>query len=109
MADRILIPFGAEFIALTAEALTEARAAGRALVGMPCASPAQPGSDSEPLLDAEGISARTGVPATWYLEKARRNEIPHFRFEKYVRFRLSEVLKVTAQEVLTSQALKRVK
>lgn len=38
------------------------------------------------LLDAEGAAALLGVPASWVLQEARADRIPHVRLGRYVRF-----------------------
>jgi hypothetical protein len=46
------------------------------------------------------MEAETGIPASWFLEQARKGRIPHIRAGKYVRFKLGEVLdylKVTSR------------
>lgn len=52
------------------------------------------GSNAERILTAEQAQAETGIPSSWFLESARQGKIPHVRAGKYVRFQLSEVLKV---------------
>lgn len=47
---------------------------------------------TEPLLDAEGIGAATGTAASWWLAAANRDDVPHYRIGRFVRFRLSEIL-----------------
>lgn len=78
-----------EFLALSLDQFEEARALGQRVVG-PAAPPANDPPE-EPLLTAEQMETRTSIPATWFLEQARRDAIPHFRFGKYPRFRFSEV------------------
>src|SRR5687767_9183464 len=86
MSDRVLLPFGDRWIALTPEQLAAALAAGAEAVPDTRVQ-AEPGAPSGvPLLTAEQICARTGVEASWFLERARRDEIPHVRLGKYVRF-----------------------
>ena len=87
----VLIPFGAEFLAMTPENLAKALSVGRVVTGNTqhsgTATPSQ-----ETLLDADGMNQLTGVPASWFLEQARQDKIPHLRVGKYVRFRPGDVL-----------------
>lgn len=84
----VALPSG-EFLALSQDQFTEARALGQRV-----ASPSPVAADEpqeEPLLTAEQMEARTSIPATWFLEQARKDALPHVRLGKYVRFRFSEV------------------
>lgn len=47
---------------------------------------------ADEVLDAAGMQERTGVPSTWWLEAARRGDVPHLRCGKYVRFRVATAL-----------------
>ncbi len=85
----VLIPFGDGLLALTREQFEEARRRGREL-RQPQAN--TPPAEKAEILDAAGMEGRTRIPASWWLEQARRNAIPHLRAGKYVRFRLSETL-----------------
>jgi len=49
-------------------------------------------SVSDEIVDAAGMEARTQVPSTWWLEAARRDDVPHLRCGKYVRFRVTEAI-----------------
>lgn len=86
----ILIPFGGEYLALTPDQLEAARQRGREI--MRPAETHVPHPQDDPIFDADGMEARTGIPASWWLEQARRGEVPHIRAGKYVRFRLNETL-----------------
>lgn len=87
MSD-VAIPFGAHVLLLTTEQFNEALRRGKELLPQPTAhTPA-----SNEVLDADGMAKRTGIPASWFLEQARQNEVPHIRAGKYVRFRPQEVL-----------------
>lgn len=46
----------------------------------------------EALLDDRAMEAATGVAASWWANAARRDEVPHYRIGRWVRFRLSEVV-----------------
>ncbi len=85
----IALPTG-DFLALSPEQFTEARTLGMQLAG-PARQPANDQPQEAPLLSAEQMEARTSVPASWFLEQARKNAIPHVRLGKYVRFELSAV------------------
>lgn len=92
----VLIPFGNERLALTREEFEQAMKRGREL--MPNQTPSTPAHAEDRIVDAEGASVITDVPATWFMEQARQEAIPHMRFGKYVRFKLSELLEaVTVQ------------
>jgi len=93
VVDFVIIPFGTEVLVLDHGAFEEARQRGREL--MPPPAPPSPVSASE-ILDAADMEVRTGIPASWFLEQARRNAIPHIRAGKYVRFKLEETLSALA-------------
>jgi predicted DNA-binding transcriptional regulator AlpA len=38
------------------------------------------------LLDAKAAGEMLGVPASWLLAQARRDQVPHVRLGRYVRF-----------------------
>jgi hypothetical protein len=97
MSD-MLIPFGGAWLALTPEQYQTALARGRELVAEPVAE--QGAHVADEILDAEGMQGRTNIPASWWLEQARKGEIPHLRAGKYVRFELHRTL-----EHLTSGGL----
>lgn len=61
-----------------------------------------PVSDDVPL-PADEASTRTGAPASWLLDAARRGAIPCVRFGAHVRFRVADVLAAVAN----NQPLKR--
>ena len=95
MADQhVLIPFRDEFIALSPEQFHEALELGRAL--MPAQAHATPAGDDNRIVDAAGAAKITDVPETWFLEQARRGEIPHLKFGKYVRFNIRDVLEAVS-------------
>jgi hypothetical protein len=82
----IVLEFAGKAIALTDEEFEAARERGLELMATPA-----PHVDDE-ILDAAGMEARTGVPASWWAESARKNTVPNLRLGKYVRFRLRDVL-----------------
>lgn len=90
MAD-VLIPFNGQWLALSPEAVHEGLQRGREVMGDPQPENCQKGTP-ECVYDAEGMEAATQIPATWFLEQARKGKVPHIRAGKYVRFRLNEVL-----------------
>lgn len=91
MTDRTyLIPINGIWLALDRESFDAAAAAGAQIVPRPgLGDPRRP--ETATLLTAEEIAARTGVEASWFLARARLNEIPFVRFGKYVRFDLDAV------------------
>jgi len=88
--EHILIPFGTHVLALSLHEFQTALTKGQALIGGATPEPVPAGG--EPLLDAEGAHQHTAIPASWFLEAARRGDIPHIRAGKYVRFRMADVL-----------------
>lgn len=85
----ILIPFGNNVLALSQEDFKKALSLGREITGTVTAEPeAKP---IERLLDAEEAGKVTKIPASWFLEAARQERIPHIRAGKYVRFRMSDI------------------
>ena len=88
--ELILIPFGNNVLALSQEDFKKALSLGYEITGTVTVEPeAKP---TERLLDAEDAGKMTEVPASWFLEAARQERIPHVRMGKYVRFRMSDVL-----------------
>ncbi len=92
----MLIPFGpGDYLALSPTELAHARDRAREILGAGWAgdrAAAATTQSPDPLLTAEQISEATGVQAAWFLEQARRGEIPHVRLGKYRRFVLGEVV-----------------
>lgn len=89
MDEILLIPFHGELLALDLDTFEEALLRGRELIPSPATSVS---NDLAQILDADGIALRTGIPASWFLEQARRGAIPHIKAGKYTRFALTEVL-----------------
>lgn len=90
-SDLIFVSFANRVLGLTvAEFLLAAERGAHLLPAKPTEAIGRP-PEEEQLLTAEQISERTGVQAAWYLEAARKGEVPHYRLGRYVRFALSEV------------------
>lgn len=104
----VLIPFGSEYLALSREQFEEARQRGQEI--MPQAGRQDVATQHDEILDADGMEKRTGIPATWWLENARRGSIPHLRAGKYVRFVLTDAiafLKTSGRPTVTLSAANR--
>jgi excisionase family DNA binding protein len=52
----------------------------------------------ERLLDPEELAERLNVPLSWVYESSRQGRIPTVRIGRYVRFKLSDVLKSKRKE-----------
>lgn len=85
----VLIPFGADLLALSREAFEQARVAGAKYANGHDGS-ASPVMETEPLLTAEQLGELTNTPASWWLEMARSQRVPHYRIGKHRRFKFSE-------------------
>ena len=84
MSDRILVPLlSGEWLALDAQTFAEALNRGAELIPCPASNDAL--SDAQ-LFTADEMAERTRVPKSWWLEAAKRDDIPHVRLGKYVRF-----------------------
>src|SRR4030065_533749 len=95
MADEhVLIQFRDEFLALSPEQFHEALERGRTLMTTHAKSDTCHVDDR--IVDAAGAAAITSVPESWFEERARRGDIPHLRFGKYVRFRIADVLEAAS-------------
>lgn len=94
LGAHVVIPFGNDFIALSPEQFHEALERGRALV--PSHAKSDTGQMDDRIVDAAGAAAITGVPESWFEERARRGDIPHLKFGKYVRFRIVDVLEAAS-------------
>lgn len=97
MADLILIaappPWGS--IALTLEELNAAHARARTVAAAVVQDEGQNQHTSDQagaVVDAEGMSKLTGVPASWFAAAAVRGAIPSVRFGRWVRFEPAAVI-----------------
>jgi hypothetical protein len=95
--ELILVPVASgEFLALAPEEFSRARRKAAEVLGdgYPGGERASKGGPAVPetLLDAAAMGALTNMPASWFAAAATRQEIPHYRFGRWVRFRASEVL-----------------
>jgi excisionase family DNA binding protein len=54
--------------------------------------------NDEWLLDPEELAERLKVPVSWVYEQSRTGKIPTVRIGRYVRFKLSDVLKSQRKE-----------
>lgn len=86
----ILIQFGNEYLALSREQFEEARQRGQEIMRPNQAR--EHATQEDAILDADGMEARTGIPATWWLEQARRGKVPHLKAGKYVRFSFTDAI-----------------
>ena len=84
----VVVPFGSTVLALDDADFEEALARGREVVPVTSPSTAVP-----QIVDAAGAEAATGVPASWWLDAARRGDVPHLRMGKYVRFDIAEIVR----------------
>ena len=88
MSDRIAIPLpDGRWLTLSADAFASALAEGNALAA-PCSAP---GASGEPLCDAEHAAEQLGVTARWLEDCARAGIVPHHKFGRVTRYRVSEV------------------
>ena len=95
--NTVLVPLpDGRTLALELEAYREALERGRELA--PSESLAGTPTCNNEILDAQGMQERTGIPSSWWLEAARRGDVPHIRAGKYVRFDVAAALAVLERE-----------
>lgn len=90
LESMVVVAFGDGFLALYPDDFWKALERGRSL--MPTHSIPDTGQVDNRIVDAAGAAAITGVPESWFEERARRGDIPHLVFGKYKRFRMADVL-----------------
>ena len=90
MSDRVLVrlPDG-RWIALAPEVFEAALETGTALSAAPASSPSA--KNAEALLDAGQAAERLGITARWLEDSARAGIVPHHKFGRFIRFRVSDV------------------
>lgn len=91
----MIIPCGTEYLAMSIATFQEAKKRAMEIFGQQSASGAVPNDPTEvpgKLVDAEEMGRIAGMDASWFLDRARRSEIPYYRFGKYVRFNSVEVM-----------------
>jgi hypothetical protein len=93
MADLvILVVPGLGVLALAPDALRAALARGRVLLGEP-ATGAPAAVETVPnLVSAEELERRSGVPANWWMARARERRVPFRKIGRRVRFDPAEAL-----------------
>lgn len=87
--NQVLIPLaGVGILVLSEEAFREGLANGQELTPKQAFTHA---IDVEPLLDAHEAARRLGVTARWLEDSARAGIVPHHRFGRFIRFRVSDI------------------
>ena len=88
--NTVLVPLpDGRSLAMDIEVYREALARGQAM--LPASVTSQSDTAVE-VLDADGMAERTNVSASWWLEAARRGDVPHLKLGRYVRFDLAAAL-----------------
>ena len=81
------------WIALTADALHEARAHACSVMGISTITSGEPARPERPPLRTPEEAARIlAVEASWLLRQARDGRIPYIRLGKYVRFDVAAII-----------------
>jgi len=78
-------------LALTLAEYQAALERGRELVPAATGAPSR-SAPADEVTDAAGMEQRTGVPASWWAEAARRGDVPSIQAGKYRRFRVAAAL-----------------
>ena len=98
--DLIPVPYGSTFLLLPVAEFRAALARGQSLAGAPDMASERA---QEPLLTAQELEDKTGIPATWFLDRARQDRLPHYKAGKYKRFKYSEILPALQADVRTDE------
>lgn len=89
----VLVPLpDGRALALERDAYLEALERGQELLPTGNGSAAAGGDGVPEIRDAGGMEALTSVPASWWLEAARRGDVPSIQAGTYRRFRVDEAL-----------------
>lgn len=105
MTERYLIPLSdGRWLALESDTFQAALSDGAAAVGSTARRSEPETAGAIPLKTAEEVASLTNIDASWFLARARMNEIPHVRFGKYVRFDLAAVTAHLARDTDTRTA-----
>ena len=99
--EMIRIPFGNLTLALDSAQLDLAIKQGREWYALHNGQTPQATGDR--ILPSEQLEAETSVPASWWLQAACENTIPHLKCGKYTSFKMSDV--VRALEVRSERRL----
>jgi excisionase family DNA binding protein len=92
-ADRYLVPLSdGRWLALDPDTFEAALAEGVAAVKSTASHDERKTRGVTPLYTADEIAALTKIDASWFLARARSNEIAHIRLGKYVRFDFAAVI-----------------
>ncbi len=100
MADfhLLLLPVpGVGLLALTTDELQAALSRAAELLPQSTAPAGDAPAHPQRLLDADGMAAATGVPASWFAAAARANKISCVGFGRWIRFDLAVVAKELAE------------
>jgi len=96
--ETVLLPFGTTWLVLSPDQFRQALRQGQVFANS-AQELQQPPTTEDRIADAAAMEALTGIPRTWFLEQARRGNIPHIRAGKYVRFRPCDVLETLDSHV----------
>lgn len=88
--ERVLVPLAdGRWLALDRPAFEAALVAGSTSIAS--SSQSQIESTRDPLVDAEQAAVQLGLTARWLEDSARAGIVPHHKFGRFIRFRVSDV------------------